>query len=332
MSKFFDSHARPINYLRISVTDRCNLRCVYCMPPEGIPLMKHEDILTFEEIMRVVRAAAGMGIHKIRLTGGEPLARIGLPDLVHMIAGVPEIDDISLTTNGHTLPRYAKELAEAGLDRVNVSLDSFYPDRFRTITRVGDLDRVWAGIKAAKEAGLTPIKINVVALRGFNDDELVDMARSTIETERHIRFIEVMPLAHNELWASDGFISMGEVKERIEASLGQLQPVGEDSPVVGNGPARYWRFPGAPGTLGFISPVSDHFCAGCNRLRLTADGRLRPCLLSDMEIDIKSTVRSGKSETELIELITEAIRCKPECHHLELGEHPVIRDMAQIGG
>lgn len=294
--------------------------------------MKHEDILTFEEIMRVVRAAAGMGIHKIRLTGGEPLARIGLPDLVHMIAGVPEIDDISLTTNGHTLPRYAKELAEAGLDRVNVSLDSFYPDRFRTITRVGELDRVWAGIKAAKEAGLTPIKINVVALRGFNDDELVDMARSTIETERHIRFIEVMPLAHNELWASDGFISMGEVKERIEASLGQLQPVGEDSPVVGNGPARYWRFPGAPGTLGFISPVSDHFCAGCNRLRLTADGRLRPCLLSDMEIDIKSTVRSGKSETELIELITEAIRCKPECHHLELGEHPVIRDMAQIGG
>jgi cyclic pyranopterin phosphate synthase len=273
-----------------------------------------------------------MGIHKIRLTGGEPLARLGLSDLVRMIADVPEIDDISMTTNGHALPRYAKELAQAGLNRVNISLDSLKADRFRMISRVGELERVWDGVRAAEEAGLTPIKLNIVMLRGFNDDEVVDMARMTLESERHIRFIEVMPLGHNDLWAADGFISMGEVKKRIESSLGSLQQVGDDSLVVGNGPARYWRFPGAPGTIGFISPVSEHFCAGCNRLRMTADGRLRPCLLSDMEIDLRATLRSELSDADLETLIAEAIRRKPEGHHLNLGDHPVLREMAQIGG
>jgi cyclic pyranopterin phosphate synthase len=302
------------------------------MPPGGITLLDHEDILSFEEILRIVRVAAGIGVHKIRLTGGEPLARLGLPDLVRMIANVPEIDDISLTTNGHALPRFAQALAEAGLNRVNVSLDSLKPDRFRALTRLGDLDRVWAGIHAAEAAGLDPVKLNVVVLRGFNDDEVVDMARLTIESERHIRFIEVMPLGHNDLWAADGYISMGEVKERIESSIGQLDPVGHDSPVLGNGPARYWQLPGARGTLGFISPISEHFCAGCNRLRLTADGRLRPCLLADMEIDIRSTLRSGVGDEQVEERIKEAIRRKPKGHHLELGEHPINRDMAQIGG
>lgn len=327
-----DSSARPINYLRVSVTDRCNLRCVYCMPPQGIPLLAHQDILTFEEIERIVRLAAGMGIHKVRLTGGEPLVRQPLADLVRMIAAVPEIDDISMTTNAHLLVRYAAELAAAGLNRVNVSLDSLRPDRFKVLTRVGDLESALEGIRAAKDAGLTPIKINMVVLRGFNDDEVVDFARMTVDSESHVRFIEIMPLGENELWAEDGFISMQEVRERIEAELGCLEQVGRSEPVVGNGPARYWRLPESAGTIGFISPISDHFCAGCNRLRLTADGRLRPCLLSDEEIDLRGPLRQGITDDQLRELVTSAVVHKPARHRLSEGEHPVQRQMAQIGG
>jgi cyclic pyranopterin phosphate synthase len=329
---FLDSFARPINYLRISVTDRCNLRCVYCMPAEGIPLLPHDEILTFEEIVRVVRQASELGIYKIRLTGGEPLVRLHLPALVRMIAAIPGIDDISMTTNGHLLPRYAQELADAGLKRVNISLDSLRPDRFRAVTRVGNLELAWEGVRAAEAAGLTPVKINVVALRGFNDDEVVDLARLTLTEERHIRFIEVMPLGHNELWAEDGFIPMSEVRQRIEAALGPLEQVGRDAPVVGNGPARYWRFPGAPGTIGFISPVSDHFCAGCNRLRLTADGRLRPCLLSDDEIDLREPLRAGIDDAALRDLLTNAVARKPARHHLDEGQRATGREMSQIGG
>jgi len=331
-AKFLDTFARPINYLRISVTDRCNLRCVYCMPAGGIPLLTHQDILTFEEIERIVRVAAGLGIYKIRLTGGEPLTRIGITDLVRLIAAVPEIDDISMTTNGHLLPRYAQDLAAAGLRRVNVSLDSLRAGRFRALTRTGNLDRAWEGVLAAEAAGLIPVKINAVVMRGFNDDEVVDFGRLTLAAERHIRFIEVMPLGHNDLWAEDGFVPMQEVRERIEAALGPLRQVGQDNPVLGNGPARYWRLPGAPGTIGFISPVSEHFCAHCNRLRLTAEGQLRPCLLSDEEIDLRNPLRSGTDDTELKALITQAVVHKPARHHLREGEHPVNREMAQIGG
>jgi len=329
---FLDGCARPISYLRVSVTDRCNLRCVYCMPAEGIPLLPHEDVLTFEEIERVVRQAAQLGIHKIRLTGGEPLVRLNLPDLVRMIAAVPGIDDISLTTNGHLLPRYAAPLAAAGLRRVNVSLDSLRPDRFRALTRVGDLERTWEGIRAAEAAGLTPVKINTVVMRGFNDDEVVDLARLTLTEERHIRFIEVMPLGHNALWAADGFIAMHEVRRRIEEALGPLRQVGEDAPVIGNGPARYWQLPGAAGTLGFISPVSDHFCAGCNRLRLTADGRLRPCLLSDEEIDLRGPLRAGVDDRALRDLLAGAAARKPARHQLDEGRRATRREMSQIGG
>jgi GTP 3',8-cyclase len=332
MTKFIDTFARPINYLRISVTDRCNLRCLYCMPEEGIPLLTHNDILSFEEIQRIVHAAAGMGIHKIRLTGGEPLARAGVADLVRLIAAEPEIDDISLTSNAHLLPRYAQELAEAGLTRVNISLDSLRADRFRTMTRVGSLERVWKGVAAAEAAGLTPIKFNVVVVRGFNDDEVVDFARLTQETERHVRFIEVMPLGQNSMWADDGFVSTTEVRQQIEAELGPLEQVGTDSPVLGNGPARYWRLPGAPGTLGFISPVSEHFCANCNRLRLTADGRLRPCLLSDAEIDLRGPLRAGINDDELADLLAEAVARKPARHHLAEGIRSRNREMSQIGG
>jgi cyclic pyranopterin phosphate synthase len=331
-AKFLDSFARPINYLRISVTDRCNLRCIYCMPAEGIPLLTHQDILSFEEIQRIVRVAAELGIYKVRLTGGEPLARAGLPHLVRMIAAIPKIDDISMTTNGHLLPRYAEELAAAGLKRVNISLDSLRADRFRALTRVGTLARAWDGVAAAERAGLTPVKINVVVIRGFNDDEVLDFAQLTLEQERHIRFIEVMPLGHNELWAEDGFVSMQEVREKIEAAFGPLEPVGRSALLVGNGPARYYRLGGAPGTLGFITPVSDHFCASCNRLRLTADGRLRPCLLSDAEIDLRGPLRQGMDDIALRELITQAAAGKPARHHLEDGEHPIKREMSQIGG
>ena len=332
MTKFLDTYARPINYLRVSVTDRCNLRCVYCMPAEGIPMHAHGDILRFEEIERIVRVAAGMGIHKVRITGGEPLTRKDLPYLVRMIAAIPEIDDISLTTNGHLLPRYAHELAAAGLKRVNISLDSLRADRFRALTRVGELAHAWQGVCAAEDAGLTPVKINVVVLRGFNDDEIVDFARLTLEGERHIRFIEIMPLGHNALWAEDGFMPIHQVRKRIEAALGALQPVGDNAPVMGNGPARYWRLPGALGTIGFISPISDHFCAGCNRLRLTADGRLRPCLLSDVEIDLFGPLRMGIDDDALKTLFAQAIAKKPARHHLNEGERALGREMSQIGG
>jgi len=331
---YLDSFARPINYLRVSVTDRCNLRCVYCMPAEGIDLARHEDMLRYEEIARVVQAAAALGISKVRLTGGEPLARRDLPDLVRLIAAVPGIDDISMTTNGILLPTHAVELAEAGLHRVNVSLDSLRPERFRAITRCGaqGVSDVWAGVAAAESAGLTPVKLNTVVIRGLNDDEVVDFARLTLERPLHVRFIEIMPLGANEHWAGDGYVSVSEMRSRIEAALGPLEPVGRGDRVVGNGPARYSRLPGAPGTVGFISPVSEHFCFHCNRLRLTADGKLRPCLLSDDEIDLRDALREGAGDEELQAIIAQAIAAKPARHHLDVGNVPQARQMAQIGG
>jgi cyclic pyranopterin phosphate synthase len=324
-----DSFSRPINYLRISVTDRCNLRCVYCMPPKGIELRSHHEILTFEEIARVVEAAAAIGIDRIRLTGGEPLARLGLPDLVRMIAAVPGIDDISMTTNGTLLARHADALAAARLHRVNVSLDTLRPERFRHITRRGRLTDVWDGIEAAQRAGLTPIKLNAVVIRGMNEDEVTDFAQKTLTSSWHVRFIEIMPLGDNAAWAGDGYVSMTEVRARIEAAFGTLEPVGGPA---GNGPARYYRVPGAAGTLGFITPVSEHFCFSCNRLRLTADGKLRPCLLSDAESDLRAPLRAGAGQEELADLLLSGIRSKPSGHHLAQGEVPSKRVMAEIGG
>lgn len=295
-------------------------------------MLDHHDILTFEEIQRVVRAAAELGIHKVRITGGEPLARIGIADLVRRIAAIPSIDDISMTTNGHLLTRYADELAAAGLHRVNISLDSLREDRFRVMTRLGTLGKVWEGLAAAEKAGLTPIKLNVVVIRGLNDDEVLDFAQMTLQQARHVRFIEVMPLGHNDLWAEDGYVAVDEVRDRIETKYGPLEAIGPSAVPIGNGPARYWRLPGAPGTLGFISPISDHFCARCNRLRLTADGRLRPCLLSDAEIDLRVALRESEDDLALRELINQAVADKPARHRLGDGEHPVNREMAQIGG
>ncbi len=324
-----DNFNRPISYLRVSVTDRCNLRCVYCMPSQGIPWRPHDEILRYEEIETVVRAAAELGINKVRLTGGEPLVRQGIVNLVAMLSRIPGVDDLAMTTNGTLLARYAEELKAAGLKRVNVSLDTLRPERFRTITRLGELSDTIEGIAAAKEAGLLPVKINTVVIRGLNDDEVVDFARLTRAADWHVRFIEVMPLGNNADWAGNGYVSMSEVRERIERKLGELIPA---KPGIGGGPARYYRLPGAQGTIGFITPISEHFCYQCNRLRLTADGKLRPCLLSDYEIDLRTPLRQGATVEEIKRLIIEAVRAKPERHHLSEHIIPQGRAMSQIGG
>lgn len=321
-----DSFNRSISYLRVSVTDRCNLRCVYCMPPEGVPWVPHENILRYEEIVRVVRVAAQMGITKVRLTGGEPLVRAGIVSLVEMIAAIPGVDDLAMTTNGVLLTPYAAELAKAGLHRVNVSLDTLRPERFRAITRLGNLEDVEQGLVAARLAGLEPVKVNTVLIRGVNDDEIVDFARRTLREPFHVRFIEEMPVgAATEV----RFLPVADARERIEAAFGPLVVAYQR---VGNGPASYYRIPGALGTIGFISAVSEHFCHACNRLRLTADGRLRPCLLSDTEIPLREALRSGADDEELRRIILSAVAAKPDGHHLNEGISISGRGMSQIGG
>jgi cyclic pyranopterin phosphate synthase len=325
MTGLSDSFQRPINYLRISVTDRCNLRCIYCMPAQGIELLPHSEILRYEEILTVAQAAVALGINKLRLTGGEPLVRSELTELVHMLSQIQGIDDIALTTNGVLLRQYAVPLREAGLKRVNVSLDTLKRERYHHITRHGELDDVLDGIEAAKDAGLHPVKVNMVVMQGINDDEVLDFARLTLNDGWHVRFIELMPFnSDDHLY----FIATSEIKERL-MSLGPMETCLTSH---GNGPAQYFRFPEAKGTVGFISPITEHFCFNCNRLRLTADGKLRPCLLSDYEVDLKSALRRGASSEELKELIRQAVAAKPERHHLAEGMRPKQRAMRQVGG
>ncbi len=321
-----DRFNRDISYLRVSVTDRCNLRCVYCMPPDGVPWLPHANILRYEEIVRVVRVGASLGISKVRITGGEPLVRKGIASLVGMLAAIPGVDDLAMTTNGTLLAEHAQELADAGLHRVNMSLDTLRPERFRTITRCGALADVERGYRAAQEAGLTPIKFNMVLMRGVNDDEVVDFAQKTLSEAFHIRFIEEMPVG---LSGRARFMPISEAREQIEAAFGPLEAVRLRA---GNGPASYYRIPGAEGTIGFISAVTNHFCYRCNRLRLTADGNLRPCLLSNEEIPLREPLRSGISDEELRSLFLSAVAAKPERHHLLEGSIPGGRNMSQIGG
>ena len=328
MTGLSDSFQRPINYLRISVTDRCNLRCIYCMPPDGVRLMPHEGILSYEEIYTIVQAAAELGINKVRITGGEPLARAGLTKLIKMLASIDTIDDISLTTNGTLLSDYAAELKQAGLRRVNVSLDTLKPDKFKFITRCGNkLDDVLKGIEVAQSAGLNPVKINMVVMSGINDDELLNFAAKTVNEEWHVRFIEIMPVVV-EAASAPLLVSVSDMRKRLEL-LGELQPC---LPSIGNGPAKYFRFPHAKGTIGFITPVSEHFCFQCNRLRLTSDGKLRPCLLAEDEIDLKQPLRSGISSIELKQLIQQAVASKPLRHHLAEAKIPKDRPFSQVGG
>ncbi len=327
---YLDAFERPIEYLRVSVTDRCNLRCVYCMPEEGVKFIPHSAILRYEEIVRIVRVAVGMGMKHVRLTGGEPLVRADIVELVRQLAAIPGLDDLSMTTNGIFLERYAEPLAEAGLKRVNISLDTLRPERFRRITRLGSLERVLRGREAALKAGLKPVKINVVVVRGLNDDEVVDLARLSLGADWHVRFIEVMPLGGGVHWRGDGVVPMTEVRKRIAEALGEPKPVRGPG---GVGPARYYRLPGAKGTLGFISPVSDHFCFRCNRLRLTSDGKILPCLLSNKHVDLRGPLRKGISDEELRDIFLHAIRIKPWEHKPAemIGEEEVL-PMSCIGG
>ena len=323
-----DNFQRQINYLRISVTDRCNLRCVYCMPPEGVKQTPHGEILSLEEFSRVVDAASDLGIQKIRITGGEPLVRKDILDLFRYISANPVIDDISITTNGVLFAEMAEDLKKYGLKRVNFSLDSLNPETFQDITRVGKFDAVWRSIHKALELDLHPVKLNVVAVRGVNDHEFADFARLTRELPLHIRFIELMPIGECNPWAVGNFISAEEITMKLQQEFGPLET---EVKVTGSGPAKYFRLPGAQGTIGFITAISEHFCGSCNRLRLTANGQLRPCLYSNKELDLKTPLRTGASRLELAEIIARGIRLKPSQHHMEDGWMD-RRVMSQIGG
>jgi cyclic pyranopterin phosphate synthase len=298
------------------------------MPTAGISLISHQDILTYEEIHAIVQAASELGISKVRLTGGEPLSRLDLPKLVAMIKEIATIDDIALTTNGTLLSRYVTELKQAGLSRVNVSLDTLKPARFRQITRSHyKLSDVLAGINATRSAGLNPVKINVVAIAGVNDDEVLDFARKTIDDDWHVRFIEFMPTP-GVTGTEFHFVPIAEIKKRLE-QLGELIPCLSH---VGNGPAKYFRLENGRGSIGFIGPLSEHFCFKCNRLRLTANGKLLPCLMSGEEIDLREPLRSGISKACLKALIKKAVAQKPLRHRLAEGQQSEGRPMTQVGG
>ena len=324
-----DGFGRRIEYLRISVTDKCNLRCVYCMPEEGLPWLRRSDLLSYEEIAAIVRTMAGMGLRRVRITGGEPLVRRDLPVLVRDIAAIPGIDDIALSTNAVLLDELAEPLRDAGIRRVNISLDSLRPDRVDAIARrPGSHARIFAGIAAAERAGLHPVKINTVIMRGRNDDELAEFARATIDRPWHVRFIEVMPVAENLGVSAHEFVSAFEMLESLR-SIGELEPVaGPD----GNGPATYFRFAGAAGTVGVITPMSHNYCDRCTRMRLTADGKLRPCLFGDIETNLRDPLRNGDPLEPLIE---HTLRIKPERHHLVRGSAAGsggLLALSQVGG
>ena len=355
-----DAFGRRIDYLRISLTDRCNLRCAYCMPHEGVQFKPHDEILSLEEIERFARVAVSEGISKIRLTGGEPLVRKGVVEHVRRLREMTGIDSIALTTNAILLPKYAQQLADAGLHRVNISIDSLDPEVYERVTRGGKLADALAGIDAAFDAGFDPVKVNAVVARSLEQD-LMSFARLTLQRRVHVRFIEYMPIgdaAENggcgggsvttlaeagvhhgigdgaDAWTAADHVPSDEILERLtvggrEAGYGELEAVTRDAAPGGWGPARYYRFPGAEGTLGVISPLSHHFCGECNRLRLTADGRLRPCLFSDEELDVRELLRSGAPDDEVREVIRQALADKPATHEMRVGTY---RRMSQIGG
>lgn len=331
-----DVHGRTIDYLRISLTDRCNFRCIYCMPEAGVTLISHDDILRNEEFERAVWIAARMGIRSVRLTGGEPLVRKGVADIVRVVSHTPGIENVSLTTNGVLLPQMADELKAAGLSRVNISLDTLDPLQFKKISRCGELQQTLDGIDAALEVGFNPVKLNVVVVRRLHQDYLA-FARLSIDRPLHVRFIEYMPIGVSTGidgcgWGSDDVVPSEEVFNRINtqaqlAGFSQLKDAGRARP-LGWGPARYFAFPHAQGTVGLISPLSRHFCTECNRLRLTADGKLRPCLFSDVEYDLRSVLRGG-SDAQVQAVFARALGEKPDEHHDRVGTE---RAMSQIGG
>ena len=308
-----DQFGRRVEYVRVSVTDKCNLRCVYCMPLEGLDWLKRESLLSYEEIASVLRTMAGMGLEKVRITGGEPLVRRDLSHLVRMVADIPGIEDISLSTNAVLLGDQAQELRDSGVRRVNVSLDSLQEERVDAIARrPGSFGRIMEGLDAAEAVGFDPIKINVVLIGGQNDDEIEDFALITRDRPWHIRFIELMPTGSNLDLSAHNFVSCQDALARIRR-MGNIEPV--EGP-AGNGPATYFRFPGAAGTVGVITPMSHNYCDSCNRMRLTADGQLRPCLFGSLQTNLRDPLRAG---ADLIPIIEETLQIKPERHHLIQG-------------
>lgn len=323
-----DSYGRRINYMRISLTDVCNLRCVYCMP-EDMTFQPRHELMTDDELLQLVRVGASLGVNKIRLTGGEPTIRPNVVEIVRAIAATPGITDLAMTTNALLLPKLAKPLAEAGLKRVNISIDTLDAAKFHHITRWGNIDDVWHGIRAAEAAGLTPIKLNSVVVRNFNDgDDMVQLARLTLENDWEVRFIEMMPFGEISDFQQTNVVTFSEMRERIEGVFGPLEEAGYDFV----DPSRPFRISGAMGTLGFISSVTEPFCQGCGRVRLTADGKLRLCLLRDDEVDLLTPLRAGASFEELRTLMRDGSYHKPWGHGLAQGVIAEKRVMNQIGG
>jgi cyclic pyranopterin phosphate synthase len=324
----YDSYGRRINYLRISLTDACNMRCVYCMP-EDMQFRSRQELMSDEEVLFLVRVAASLGVTKIRLTGGEPTIRPHLVEIVREIAGIPGIKDLAMTTNGVLLPKLAKPLAEAGLRRVNISVDTLNAEKFHRLTRWGHLDDVWAGILAAEEAGLTPVKLNCVVVRNLNDgQDMIDLARLTLENDWDVRFIEMMPFGEITDFQQTNVVTYQEMRTNIERFFGPLEEASYDY----IDPSRPFRIQGALGTLGFISSVTEPFCEGCGRVRLTADGKLRLCLLRDDEVDLLTPLRAGASFEEIRGLMRDGAYHKPWGHGLAQGVIAENRAMNQIGG
>lgn len=324
-----DTYGRAIDYLRISVTDRCNLRCRYCMPEEGIEDLGHNRMLSLEQIYRLVKMATRAGISKIRLTGGEPLVRRNIITLIEKISKLPAIEDVSLTTNGILFTKMAEELKKAGLNRVNISLDTLQKEKYMYITRKGRIDQAVQAMYKALELNMNPVKINVVIIKGFNDNEILDFARLAYELPVHVRFIEFMPIGDLDFHTRDKVISVDSIKGTIAPEYNLVY--GTD--VRGYGPAKYVRIQGGKGTLGFISPLSEHFCGACNRIRMTADGKLRGCLYNKSEVDLRLALYNNFSDEQLLALFKKAILMKPGQHHMLDGwGEDNYRKMYQIGG
>jgi len=323
-----DRYGREINYLRISVTDRCNLRCAYCMPPEGIPLISHDDVLRYEEIARLAHLAHELGFAKFRVTGGEPLVRKGVASLVEKLETLGDDVDLSLTTNGVLLAEHASELKEAGLRRINISLDTLDREKFRRISRFDLFDAVMEGISRAIEVGFDPVKINVVMVRDVNDDEIADFVKLTEDQPLWVRFIELMPFSRNN-WRREDFISADEIRQRIETQFHLIEMTRSDD----SAPSLDYQAEGHKGYIGFIAPLSRRFCDLCNRLRLTADGHLVPCLHSEIEVDIRTPLRAGTSDDELKSILQKAIMAKPKGHKLcKDNIKKTERAMSKVGG
>ncbi len=327
-----DRFGREIDYLRLSVIDHCNLRCVYCMPLRGLTFVPSPELLTAAEIEVVVRAAVGLGFRKFRLTGGEPTLRPDVVEITERIVAVDGVEDFGITTNGILLPRLAKRLRAAGLRRLNIHVDTLDAERLQKLMRFATVDEVLAGIAAAEDEGLAPIKINCTVVRDYNDTDVVGLARRALDDGWHVRFIELMPLGSGEMAhvALSQFVPSAETKTRIERALGALEPL---PPTSGSDEVRNYRFTcGAGGVIGFISPVSEPFCDACSRMRLTADGKLHLCLLHDDELDARALLRSGGSTAEIQALLSQAVCSKPTGHRLDEGVFTRTRSMFQLGG